>query len=222
MHSVAVINKGIPGSNSRDGLNALDENVLALKPQHAILYFGMNDAMNSRNPLPLPVYEDTMRTMARRFTGASLKTVALVTLNPVIVEYVQERHPNHPQKDSMQEHLAKYDRTIRTIAAENKFPLIDLRKIVEDNGGARISEDCLVRCEKNGGGKDGVHLTAAAYNLFGKQAFDVLKDRVRKGDTVVCFGDSLTYGAHVKGAGTTTGETYPAVLQAALDAYGAE
>ena len=214
---VTVINKGFSGRNTQNALQLLDKEVQPLKPQHVIVYFGMNDAMNSGNLLPLSVYEANLRAIVKKLSDNGAKTVALVTLNPVIEEYVRARHPKHPQKERLQAYLATYDQAVRNVAAESKSPLIDLREIVDKNGGASISEKCLIRCEKNGGGRDGVHLTPAAYTLLGQRAFEVLKDRVKSGDTVVCFGDSLTFGAGVKGAGTVSGETYPAALQRCLD-----
>ena len=215
--NVTVVNKGFSGRNSRDGLRLMDKEVLPLKPQHVIVYFGMNDAMNSGNLLPLADYEANLRAIAKKLSDNGAKTVALVTINPVIEDYVRARHPKHPQKEHLQAYLATYDQVVRNVAQENKLPLIDLREIIEKNGGPVVSEKCLIRCEKNGGGKDGVHLTPAAYALLGQRAFEVIKDRVKSGDTVVCFGDSLTFGAGVKGSGTAAGETYPAGLQRCLD-----
>lgn len=215
--SVTVINKGFSGCNTRNALQLIGASVLQLKPQHAVIYFGMNDAMNSANLLPLGEYESNLRTIVKKLADNGAKTVALVTINPVIEVYVQERHPKHPQKAALQTYLATYDQAVRRLAQEEKLPLVDLRAIIEKNGGPVISEKSLIRCEKNGGGKDGVHLTPAAYALLGQRVFEVLRERVKPGDTVVCFGDSLTFGANVKGAGTVTGETYPAVLQRCFD-----
>ena len=214
---VAVVNKGFSGRNSRDGLRLMDKEVMPLKPQHVIVYFGMNDAMNSGNLLPLSDYEANLRTIVKKLSDNGAKTVALVTINPVIEDYVRARHPKHPQKDNLQAYLATSDQVVRKVANENKQPLIDLREIIEKNGGSVVSEKCLIRCEKNGGGKDGVHLTPAAYALLGQRAFEVIKNRVNPGDTIICFGDSLTFGAGVQGAGTAAGETYPAALQRCLD-----
>ena len=214
---VTVINKGFSGRNTRNALQLLDKEILPLKPQHVIVYFGMNDAMNSGNLLGLADYEANLQAIVKKLSDNGAKTVALVTINPVIEEYVQARHPKHPQKEHLQAYLATYDQAVRSIAQEGKLPLIDLRAIIETNGGAVISEKCLIRCEQNGGGKDGVHLTPAAYTLLGKRAFEVIGERVKHGDTVVCFGDSLTFGAGAKGAGTVTGETYPAALQRSFD-----
>ena len=61
-------------------------------------------------------------------------------------------------------------------------------------------------------------LTPAAYALLGQRTFEAIGARVKPGETVVCFGDSLTFGASVKGAGTAEGETYPAALKRCFDA----
>ena len=216
-HKVTVINKGFSGRNTRNALQLLDKEVLPLKPQHVIVYFGMNDAMNSGNLLPLAEYEANLRLIVKKLTEVGVQTVALVTINPVIEEYVRARHPTHPQRERLQAYLLEYDQAVRRLAQEKALPLIDLRAIIERQGGTVISEKCLIRCEKNGGGKDGVHLTAAAYALLGQRVFEVMGGRVKAGDSVVCFGDSITFGAGVKGAGTVAGETYPAVLQRCFD-----
>lgn len=216
---VTVINKGVPGRTSLEAIAALDTYVLALQPQRVILFFGMNDAMNSAKLVPLAEYDTAMRSMVRILADAGVATVVLVTLNPVIELYVRERHTQHPHRQDLQGYLAEYDRAVRAIAAGECLPLVDLRRIVEENGGTTISESCLIRCEANGGGRDGVHLTAAAYAKLGMEAFEVLKGCTEFGDQVVCFGDSLTYGGAVKGQGTSTGETYPAVLQRCFDKW---
>ena len=65
-----------------------------------------------------------------------------------------------------------------------------------------------------------MHLTADGYQLLADTVAKVLSGKVKDGDIVVCFGDSLTYGTAMEGAGTSTGETYPAVLRMKLNAAG--
>lgn len=214
-----VISKGVPGRNTREALAALETDVMVHKPQHVVLYFGMNDAMNSAKLVPLPDYDATMRAMIRKLSDSGVKTIVLVTLNPVIEAYVKERHPQHPRRADLQNCLAEYDQVIRKMADECHCPLVDLRKIITDNGGTEITPNCLVRCEPNGGGRDGVHLVAAAYEKLGSEVFNALKSRVLPNETIVCFGDSLTFGVHVEGEGKTLGGSYPAVLQRMLNSY---
>jgi lysophospholipase L1-like esterase len=124
--------------------------------------------------------------------------VALVTIHPVIEAYVKERHPKHPQRADMQAWLAAYDQGVRRVAQARKLGLIDWRSRVEKQGGASVSADSLLRCVANGGGRDGVHLTAQAQALLGRCVFEAVGAGVKAGETVVCFGDSLTFGSGAK------------------------
>jgi lysophospholipase L1-like esterase len=158
-----------------------------------------------------------MRAMIGKLSDNGVKSIILATLNPIIEVYVKERHPQHPRRADLQGCLTEYDQVIRKVAGECGCALVDLRKIIMDNGGPEISPGCLVRCEANGGGRDGVHLVASAYEELGKAVGGVLKSVIRGGETIVCFGDSLTYGVHVVGEGKTEGGSYPAVLQRMLN-----
>ncbi|MDP0497582.1 MAG: GDSL-type esterase/lipase family protein [Verrucomicrobiota bacterium JB024] len=214
---VTVISQGYPGRNTKAALRLLQKDVLPLHPDHVVVFLGMNDAMNSAALIPLDQYVNNLGGIVDKLKANGAKTVALVTLHPVIVEYLRQRHPEHPHVTDLQAHLASYNAAVEELAREKSLPLVDFRALVEARGGAVIAEDSLIRCEKNGGGTDGVHLTPAGYQLLGETVFATIGDRVAPGETVVCFGDSLTYGVRVEGAGTVTGETYPAVLQRCFD-----
>ena len=75
----------------------------------------------------------------------------------------------------------------------------------------------LLRCEANGGGHDGVHLTIAGNRLLGVTVAQALGSVVASGDVIACMGDSVTYGQYMTGAGTATGDTYPGVSSATLN-----
>ena len=85
------------------------------------------------------------------------------------------------------------------------------------------SEKSLIRNKANAKSLDGVHLTQEGYRLMAEMIAGLLKDTVKPSDVVVCFGDSITLGAGMKGQGTAFGETYPAWLAVCLNrAVGAE
>jgi lysophospholipase L1-like esterase len=66
---------------------------------------------------------------------------------------------------------------------------------------------------------DGVHPNKAGYADMTDYLYQYLKNGITKGTKIVCFGDSITYGLGVNGAGTTTGDTYPADLYRELNTY---
>ncbi|MEW6360057.1 MAG: GDSL-type esterase/lipase family protein [Planctomycetota bacterium] len=207
---VLVVNKGVGGNSTRDGLARFERDVIETRPDHLILYFGMNDAGNSKKLVPLDEYVRNMQTMIDRARAAGVKTIVLVTLNPVIIDYWASRHPTHPNKT--QAHFDAYDAAVRALAEKNGLPLADLRALVNERGGAAMDAGCLIRNEANSRAKDGVHLTAEGYRLMAGIFPPIFKDRIKPGQTVVCFGDSITYGSGIKGAGTACGATYPAWL----------
>ncbi|WP_309380574.1 SGNH/GDSL hydrolase family protein [Cerasicoccus frondis] len=215
--SIKVINKGIGGNCAINGWSRFERDVVSLEPDHLVLYFGINDACN-RN-IPLPEYESTMRQMIKRAQEIDVKTIVLVTPNPIVSEYVYERHPEHRETlPNMQEHLSTFAEAIRELAKEYNLPLVDLEKIVNEHGGATTEASSLLRNPANSYSRDGIHLTPEGYEIFAEMVAVQLQDIVQPGDTIVCLGDSLTYGAHVKGAGTSEGESYPAQLQILLNA----
>jgi len=213
---VTVFNAGCSGRNSVQALARLGQDVLARHPQHVVLYFGMNDAMNSKNLCPLDAYTHTMEQMIQQLRTNHVRTIVVVTCNPIIEAYVAERHPNHPQRQALQAYLNLYNARIRQLAKQYQLPCVDLHERVAALGGATVASNSLVRCEMNCGAKDGVHLTREGYAVLGNLVADVLLPQVQAGDRIVCYGDSLTFGVHVKGAGSTEGETYPAIVQQRL------
>ena len=211
---VLVVNRGVGGHTSKDGLARYARDVIEVKPDHLVLYFGINDACNSRKLVPVDTFRANLQEMIDR---SPCRSIVLVTPNPVMGEYLADRHPTHPQKHDFQGHLDTYDAAVRDLARKNGLAVADLRKMVAEHGHPAGSSTSLIRNERNGGGRDGVHLTARGYEQMAAAIAAILQDRIKPGDVVVCMGDSITYGSHMAGAGTAYGDTYPAWLSLFLN-----
>lgn len=214
---VTVINKGIGGNATADGLKRFQRDVLDVEPDSLILYFGMNDANNPRRRASVAAFQKNMQSMIDQAKGAGIKQIILVTINPVNQETLQKRVGDHPGKEDLNGYLLKYDLVVRELATKNNLQLVDLRALCNEYGGGKNVKHSLIRVDANGGYNDGVHLTASGYQKFAELFVPVFKGNVKHGDVVVCFGDSITYGAHVEGAGSIYGETYPAWLSLYLN-----
>ena len=188
----------------------------------------MNDAMNSAKLIGEKEYRKNLTAMTSAARKAGVRSVLLLTIHPVITDYLSQRHPRHPQRKRLQAHLAEYDAAVREVAKRTGTILVDWRaRFLAESPGRSVGEavanqqDCLVRCEANCGKRDGNHLTAAGYRLLADEVARALRGRVKAGDVITCFGDSITFGSHMAGQGSAAGQTYPAFLHAALRAEGA-
>src|SRR5882757_4559883 len=60
---IHVRNAGIPGQNSREGLERFQRDVIDVHPQVVLLYFGMNDSINEPKMLGVDAYLKNMGRM---------------------------------------------------------------------------------------------------------------------------------------------------------------
>jgi lysophospholipase L1-like esterase len=213
--SITVLNKGVPGQTILEGLARFDRDVVQAKADHLVLFFGINDACNQN--IPTESFRRGLATAVDKARKQGVRTIVLVIPNPVLNEYIAERHGTHPFVADLDAHLGTFREIVRTVATDKQCEVVDLNAAVNSRGGASTDGTSLLRNEANSGNRDGVHLTAEGYQVLAELVAPILKDRVKAGETVVCLGDSVTFGVHVEGAGTSTGDTYPGKLSQLLN-----
>lgn len=207
-NKIWVVNKGVGGHSSKDALARMQRDVIDVKPDWLIVFFGMNDAVNPGKLSTPEEFKSNINKLIENSRNNGINKIVLVNINPVINDVVLARHKGHPIKD-LNARILKFNAEIKAISEENNLPLADFYQLVISKGGATESPDCLIRNEANSKSRDGVHPTPEGYKELAKLIVPFLKD-IKPGEKVVCFGDSITYGANVKGAGTIYEETYPA------------
>lgn len=196
---LSVHNKGIGGQNSEQGKARFEADVLALKPNFVFIYFGLNDTLNEPRFLPLDKFVANLAWMVEHARAAGIKPV-LCTIHRVTEEPLLKRHRRESYgAEGPNGKISRYNTAIRQLAHERKVPLADFAAVVERNPTAVSA--------------DGVHLTAAGSRLLASCFCDSVAQELRGRITIVCLGDSVTWGAGLKGAGTAEGETYPAFLK---------
>ena len=196
---LTVYNKGIGGQNSRQGRKRFAKDVLALKPDYVFVYFGLNDTLNEPRFLSEKEYVENLGWMVDQARGAGIKPV-VCTIHPIGEEPLLKRHKKESYgAEGPNGKIARYNKALRKLIKEKKVDVADFQAVV-----AKKKE--LVSA-------DGVHLTPLGYKALAECFFNVVAGEIKAKATIVCLGDSVTWGARVKGAGTTTGETYPACLK---------
>jgi lysophospholipase L1-like esterase len=86
----AVINAGVGGNTTADMLARIDRNCLAHRPDLTIVMAGTND-MNSKKYIPLPQYEENMRSIIAKIAGIGSRII-LMPILPVYEPYLYTRH----------------------------------------------------------------------------------------------------------------------------------
>jgi len=213
MNRVELVNAGGSGNNTADILKRLPD-VLELKPDLVILMVGTNDMLNSFNFVAPADYEKNLREIIVRLQAANAGVI-LMTIAPCLDACLRQRHGEaFFREQSPSRKVEAANAIIRRIAEERKLPLVDIHQLLVDAaGGIGEQPECPVRNLANCGEADGVHLTPVGYALVAGVVYRRIRELGHDFRKIVCLGDSITYGVHVAGAGTVTGECYPGQLQ---------
>lgn len=199
-----VHNKGIGGQNSEQGRARFDADVIALRPQAVLIYFGLNDTLNEPRFLDVGRFIENLDWMVGRSLGQGIRPV-LCTIQHVNPDRLFERHARESYgEEGPNGKIDRYNAALRDLVRRRHVALADFCESF-DRAGGPTPEHC----------PDGVHLSPTGYRILAR-SFCNAGEPWTGVDTVVCLGDSVTAGLNVPGGGTATGETYPAVLSRLL------
>jgi lysophospholipase L1-like esterase len=144
---VEVLGAGISGHKVPDLEKRLDRDVIEKKPSTVVIYIGINDVWHSKRGqgTPKDVYEKGLRSLVERIRTAGSR---VILCTPTVIG---EKAVGENQFDTM---LDEYAGITRSVAADMKTGLIDLRKAFVDH---------LAKANADGKEKgiltnDGVHL----------------------------------------------------------------
>lgn len=202
-NSLVVHNKGSGGQNSQQGRARFGKDVLDLKPDHVFIYFGLNDTLNEPRFLTVEKFVENLGWMVDQAREAKIAPV-LCTIHAVKEEPLYKRHKKESYgTEGPNGKIERYNAAIRKLAEEKKVPLAEWAKTSAAAKGAGTDYVSA----------DGVHLTVEGSRALAKCFWEAASKNIRAKQTIVCLGDSVTFGAGMKGAGTASGQTYPAVLR---------
>ena len=129
---INVINAGVGGNFSGDGLKRIREDVLDKKPDFCCVMFGTNDVTNSRKgEQALEEYRQNLRQIIRTLREADIETV-LMTPGMLCSHGVKGFHGFwwfvHKYYESLQKRgkMDAYVQAMRDVAKETNTPLADV------------------------------------------------------------------------------------------------
>ncbi len=211
---VSVLNAGVGGNNTADLLERVENDVISQKPDIVIMMVGTNDMFWIKKRISYDQYASNLDTLIGLFKSNNIE-VLLVSPPPADTSYLFERHDRELFVELPNKKLEVVSEILRTKSAQNNLLFVDIFNQFKKKGIPDHNKDNIIRNEFNSGAHDGVHPTPQGYRMIADKIFKKLLDngKIEEGIKIICFGDSITLGAHVVGEGTASGETYPAYLK---------
>ncbi|MDP4646380.1 MAG: GDSL-type esterase/lipase family protein [Akkermansiaceae bacterium] len=128
---IEAINAGVAGNSSSAGLRRMQKDVLVLKPDIVVIFFGTNDlrADEPRVYVPIKKYEENLKRMVDECRKINAKVV-ICTLPPIDEKTFFERHETKEfdKLGGLNKILASYRETAIKVAESEKLPVVDLNK----------------------------------------------------------------------------------------------
>lgn len=157
---------GIGGNKVYDLYLRMEADVLDKQPDVVIIYVGVNDVWHkatSGTGTDADKFEKFYRAIIKKLQDKNIK---VIVCTPAVIG---ERNDNSNQQDG---DLNRYSSIIRSIAADMKVPLCDLRKAfldyLQSNNPSNAERGILTT--------DRVHLSGAGNLLVAKQMWQVIKE----------------------------------------------
>jgi lysophospholipase L1-like esterase len=202
-----VCNAGFPGENSAQLLARWADALQACPhPAAVVIFAGMNDAVNPPRMLPSADTQANLAALAAKARQAGAIALLVTVHQPDLGRLLKRHRLAEYGSRAPEQRIEDVNAAIREAAHESGAVLVDFRARLARVGGANVALST-----------DGVHLTAKGYGLLAEAVASRLPPEARR-STILCLGDSLTYGVGVreKGAPDAGSASYPQQLQQML------
>jgi lysophospholipase L1-like esterase len=166
---VKVVNAGIGGNTSREGLARMEQDVLAYEPDIVLVEFGGNDAApNGERHVPLEEFVENLAEISRRVQAINAKVI-LLTIPFCIDEWIRAAQTQYYLERGGSDAVAEvYRQATRDFAASHALPLTDTDIATRTAGSQGDGSNYYLR--------DGEHLTEEGNRIFFECVFEGLKN----------------------------------------------
>lgn len=165
---IIVVNAGVGGNTSREGLKRIEQDVLRHKPQFVLVEFGNDATPDPDRHVAFNEFTANLDSIRTKVAQSAKGRIVLLTFPPIIDQwhghYLHEFYQKNGGQDVYQEH---YRELTRQFACANAVALIDLDRAMRQAMALHGPQEYIL--------KDGVHLTAQGNHLVANLVFEFLK-----------------------------------------------
>jgi lysophospholipase L1-like esterase len=170
---IKVVNSGVGGNTSREGLTRFDRDVLTHHPQFVLFEFGNDQTSEPARHVPVAEFRQNLDLIMTRIAVECGAVAIPMTFPPIIDSWTPHSHtPFYVQQGGPDKSQNLYREATRQLAIDHACSLVDidstLRKDIEQQGPG----SCIL--------PDGVHLTAHGNKLVATAVLIVLLPAIEK------------------------------------------
>jgi len=149
-----VVNAGVPGDNTFDALNRIEEDVLSHKPDFVTVFLGTNDAV-SFSQGSLQIYKENLEKIVNHISSGKV-----LLISPAPVDEARQHNRTN-------EVLGQYANVVEEVAKETGSHFLNLyAEMIQEKDYKRFVEDDE---------KDGLHFGPQGYEYLAKLICEKLK-----------------------------------------------
>ena len=170
---IRVVNAGVGGNTSREGLARIERDVLRHRPRWVTFEFG-NDATHEPDRHVSPEeFEENLDRIIQRVSDEAGGLAIPMTFPPIVDAWHASRHqPFYNAHGGMDRYQDLYREATRRVAHAHGLPLVDLDRMLRKEMGERGPASCIL--------PDGVHLTVHGNACVARAVRDVLSPEIEK------------------------------------------
>jgi len=169
--AISVVNAGMGGNTTREGLRRMEPDVLRHRPRLVLIEFGNDATTEPGRHVPLDEFRANLDLMRARVAERAKGRIVLLTFPPIIdpwhCRYGHEFYRDCGGPDAYQE---QYRELTRQFARETGVPLVDIAKALRQAIASLGPEEYIL--------KDGVHLTVEGNRLVARHVLECLAPEI--------------------------------------------
>lgn len=170
---IRVINAGVGGNTSAEGLRRIEQDVLKHKPDFVTVEFGNDATFEDNRRVSLEDFAKNFELIRTKVAAASGGRLIILTFTPVIDEWHQFRTKEFfKQQGGLDVFQERYRKVTRDYAAAHKLPLADTDLAIRKEMAAHGTASCML--------PDGVHLTVRGNQVVAETVLPVLTGEIEK------------------------------------------
>ena len=164
---IEVINAGVGGNTSREGLQRIEADVLRHAPQFVLFEFGNDATFEPARHVDFAEFTANLEQIKNRVAQRNNGRVIPLTFTPVVDGWHKfSEHEFYRQKGGADVFQERYRQLTRQFAQTHGLPLADIDKALREEMARHGPGECIR--------PDGVHLTARGNQLVADCVFAVM------------------------------------------------